>query len=157
MTHSPLLILESSTLQLPDQICNSLYCQPYNSYNVSSENLVLDQLIIPKLIFFFILITYLFDIVLIAALAERSPIIIQYSSNPSRRKDLDVRPYDRSTVQSASFKMRGQLYRGHVNAMALFGSPVVSALGFEWDDPGSSPGCGKALETCGKKKCELRF
>ena len=112
----------------------------------------MDQLIIPKLIFFFILITYLFDIVLIAALAERSPIIIQYSSNPSRRKDLDVRPYDRSTVQSASFKTRGQLYRGHVNAMALFGSPLVSALGFEWDDPGSSPGCGKALETCGKKK-----
>ena len=53
------------TLQLPDQIWNSPYCQPYNSYNFSSENLVLDQLIIPKLIFFFILITYLVDIVLI--------------------------------------------------------------------------------------------
>ena len=53
------------TLYLPDQICNSHYCQPYNSYNVSSENLILDQLIIPKLIFFFILITYLVDIVLI--------------------------------------------------------------------------------------------
>ena len=53
------------TLQLPAQICNSSYCQPYNSCNVSSENLVLDQLIIPKLIFFFILITYLVDIVLI--------------------------------------------------------------------------------------------
>ena len=56
-----------------------------------------------------------------------------------------VRPYDRSTVQSATFKTRGQLYRGHVNAMALFGSPVVSALGFESGDPGSSPGRGKAL------------
>ena len=53
------------TLWLPDQICHSPYCQPYNSYNTSSENLVLDQLIIPKLIFFFILITYLVDIVLI--------------------------------------------------------------------------------------------
>ena len=53
------------TLKLPDQICNSPYCRPYSSYNVSSENLVLDQLIIPKLIFFFILITYLVDIVLI--------------------------------------------------------------------------------------------
>ena len=52
------------TLQLPDQICNSPYCQPYNSYNVSSENLVLDQLIIAKLIFFFIHITCLLDIVL---------------------------------------------------------------------------------------------
>ena len=53
------------TLSLPDQICDSPYCQPYNSYNVSSENLVLDQLINPKLIFFFILITYLVDFVLI--------------------------------------------------------------------------------------------
>ena len=34
------------TLKLPDQICNSPHCQLYNSYNVSSENLVLDQLII---------------------------------------------------------------------------------------------------------------
>ena len=53
------------TLQLPAQICNSPYCQPYNSCNVSSENLVLDQLIIPKLIFFFMLITYLVDVILI--------------------------------------------------------------------------------------------
>ena len=49
----------------PDQIHNSPYHQPYNSYNVSSENLVLDQLIIPKEIFFFILITCLVDAVLI--------------------------------------------------------------------------------------------
>ena len=33
--------------------------------HVSSENLVLDQLIIPKLIFFFILITHLVHIILI--------------------------------------------------------------------------------------------
>ena len=59
-----LLLILHLTLELPDQICNSPYCQPYNSY-VSSENLVLDQLIIPKLIFFLILITYLVDIVLI--------------------------------------------------------------------------------------------
>ena len=58
-------IIFSLTLLLPDQICNSPYCQPYNSYSFSSENLVLDQLIIPKLIFFFILIIYLVDIVLI--------------------------------------------------------------------------------------------
>ena len=43
----------------PDQIYNSPHCQPHNSYNVSSENLVLDQLITHKLIFFFFLITYL--------------------------------------------------------------------------------------------------
>ena len=48
---------------LPDQVCNSPQCQQYNTYNVSSDNLLLDQLIIPKLIF--ILMTYLLDIVLI--------------------------------------------------------------------------------------------
>ena len=53
------------TLYLPDQICHSPYCQSYNSYKVSSENVVLDQLIIPKLIFLFFLIIYLVDIVLI--------------------------------------------------------------------------------------------
>ena len=53
--------------------------------------------------------------------------------------------YDRTTVQGASFNMRGQLYRGHANATALSSSPVVSALGSELDDPGSSPGRGKAL------------
>ena len=41
--------------------------------------------------------------------------------------------------------MRGQLYRGHAKAMALFSSPVVSALGSESDDPGTSPGWGKVL------------
>ena len=42
--------------------------------------------------------------------------------------------YDRTTIQ---------LY--YANAMALFSSPVVSALGSESDDLGSSPGMGKAL------------
>ena len=41
--------------------------------------------------------------------------------------------------------MCGQLYCGHANAMALSSSPVVSALGSKSDDPGSSPGRGKAL------------
>ena len=50
---------------LPVQICYSPYCQSYNSYEASSENLVLDQIVIPKFIFFFSLITYLVDIVLL--------------------------------------------------------------------------------------------
>ena len=41
--------------------------------------------------------------------------------------------------------MRGQLYREHANATALSSRPVVSALGSESDDPGSTPGRGKAL------------
>ena len=49
------------------------------------------------------------------------------------------------TVRDATFNMHGQLYRGHANTTALFSSPVVSALGSESDDPGSSPGRGKAL------------
>ena len=32
---------------------------------------------------------------------------------------MTVRPYDRTTVQGASFNMRGQLYRGHANATAF--------------------------------------
>ena len=81
--------------------------------------------------------------VIIAELAERSPIIIQNSSKPSSRKKFGCT--DRTTVQGATFNMRGQLYRGHANATALFSIPVVSALGSESDDPGSSPGRGKAL------------
>ena len=56
--------------------------------------------------------------------------------------------------------MRGQLYCGHTNTMALFSGPVVSALGSELDDPGSSPSQGKALcpwDVQEKKKCELRY
>ena len=48
-----------------DLICNSPYCLLYSSCYVNLENLVLDQLIIPKLIFSSILITCLLDIVLI--------------------------------------------------------------------------------------------
>ena len=43
---------------------NSPQCLPYNSCGVSSENLVFDQLMIPLLIFFIILISCRPDIVL---------------------------------------------------------------------------------------------
>ena len=45
----------------PRSNCHSPYCQSYNSYSVNLENLVLGQLITPKLKFFFIRITYLVD------------------------------------------------------------------------------------------------
>ena len=67
---------------------------------------------------------------MIAELAEHSPIIIKNSSSPSSRRNLDVRPYDCMTVR---------LYK------VLSSSSVVSALGSELDDLGSSPGWGKAL------------
>ena len=84
--------------------------------------------------------------IVIAELAELSPIIIQNSSsNPSSQKNWDVQPYDHMTVQDATFNMHDQLYRGHTNATALSSSLVISALGSESDDPGSSPGQSKAL------------
>ena len=61
---------------------------------------------------------------------------------------------DRTTLQGATFNIRGELYRGHANATTLSSSPVVSALGSESDDPGSSPGREKL---CGEKKRQLRF
>ena len=51
------------------------------------------------------------------------------------------------------------MYRRHANARALFSSPVVSALGSESEDPGSSPVQGKVLcpwDMRGKK-CTLHF
>ena len=62
--------------------------------------------------------------------------------------------YNHITGKGATFNMHGQLYRRHTNATALSSSPVVSALGFESDDPGSSPGWGKALKCTGKKKMQ---
>ena len=40
-----------------DLISNSPFCLPYNSYDISQENLGLDQPMISWLIFFFILLT----------------------------------------------------------------------------------------------------
>lgn len=34
-------------LSLPDGMSNSSHCPSYNSYNVSSQNLVLDQQVVP--------------------------------------------------------------------------------------------------------------
>ena len=58
---------------------------------------------------------------------------------------MTVQPYDRTTIQGATFSMHDQMYCRHANTTALFSSPVVSALGSELDDLGSSPGRGKAL------------
>ena len=72
-----------------------------------------------------------------------------------------AQPYNRMTIQGATFNMRGQLYHRYTNATALFSSPVVSALGSELDDPGSSPGRGKAyivpLRHAGKKNVSFAF
>ena len=86
---------------------------------------------------------------IIAELAERSPLIIQNLAEK-------IRMYDRTTVQGATLNMRGQLYRGHANATALSSSPVVSVLGSESDDPVLVLAGARRCALAGKK-CELRF
>ena len=56
---------DMQTFHSQDLVNNSPYCLPYNSHDVSLKNFVLDQLIILSLTFFFIVVTYLLDIVLI--------------------------------------------------------------------------------------------
>ena len=58
-------INQDEPFQLQDLISTSPYYLLYNSYTASLESLVLNQLIIPWLIFFFILITLLLDTVVI--------------------------------------------------------------------------------------------
>ena len=50
--------------------------------------------------------------------------------------------YNRTTVQGVYFH---HAWSTVPRATALFSSPVVSALGSESDDPGSSPGRGKVF------------
>ena len=99
---------------------------------------------------------------LIAELAKRSSIIIQNSSNPSSRKNLDVRPYDRATVRP--YKVL--LLTCVVNCTAGTPTPRLCPVvqwSVHWAPSrttrvlvlvGARP---SALETCGKKKCEFRF
>ena len=56
---------DNTNLNYQDLSSNSLYCLTYNSFNVNLENLILDQLKIPYLIFYFIFVTSMHDIVLI--------------------------------------------------------------------------------------------
>ena len=98
----------------------------------------------------------------IAELAERSPMIIQNSSNLSSRKNLDVRPYDRKTVRP--YKVL--LLICVVNCTAGTPTPRLFPV-VQWSVH-SAPrrttrvlvlaGARRcALKTCGKNKCEFRF
>ena len=62
------------------------------------------------------------------------------------------------TTQGATFNMHGQMYREHTNVMALFSSPVVSALGSESNNLRVLVEARRCvLVTCRKKKRKLRF
>ena len=62
-----------------DLYSNSPYCLLYNSCDIGWENLVLDQLIIPRLIFVFILIFCLHDIVSIIIVRRNSVLVTRVS------------------------------------------------------------------------------
>ena len=63
-------------------------CESFTLDLLSSANSIASRELIP--------FTHVKQVIFIAELAERSPIIMQNSSNPSSRKNLDVRPYDRT-------------------------------------------------------------
>ena len=79
---------------------------------------------------------------IIVELAERSPIIIQLAVTikPKKFGCTTVRPY-----KVLFLTCMVNCATSTPNATALFSSPVVSALGSESDDPGSSPSWGKVL------------
>ena len=79
---------------------------------------------------------------IITELAKRSLITMQNSSNPSSQKNLGVRPYDRP-CKVLLLTCLVNCTAGTANVTASFSSLVVSALGSESDNPGSSPGRGK--------------
>ena len=100
----------------------------------------------------------------IAELAERSPKLYKIEVTHQAKKTwmydrTTVQPYNRTTVQGATFNMRGQLYRGHANPQLC---PVVQ-WSVHWAPSrmtrvlvlARARHC--ALETCRKKKCELHF
>ena len=68
----------SAPLTFQDLISNSPNCLPNYSHHVSLDNLVLDQSVIPLLIFFFILITCPHDIV--SDIVRRDSVLVTHGS-----------------------------------------------------------------------------
>ena len=64
-----------------DLIGNSPYCLPYNSYGVSSQNMVLDLLTTPLLIFVAILVTCELDIVLLRTMCLSAYCVISFQAS----------------------------------------------------------------------------
>ena len=95
----------------------------------------------------------------IAELAEHSPIIIQNSSDPLSRKNLDVRPYDHTTVQGATLTCE-------VNYTVGTPTPQLCSIvqwSVQWALSRTTQvlvlaraGCF-ALETCGEKNASSTF
>ena len=95
----------------------------------------------------------------IAELTEHSPVIIQNSSDPLSRKNLDVRPYDHTTVQGATLTCEVNYTVGTPTPQLC----LVVQWSVQWALSRTTQvlvlaraGCF-ALETCGEKKCKLHF
>ena len=69
-----------------DLISNFPYCLPYISCNVSLENLVLDQLKIPLLLFFFIVITCLLEYSI--DIVRRNSVVVTHGSLRLKQGDV---------------------------------------------------------------------
>ena len=101
-------------------------------------------------------------LLMIAELTERSPIIIQNSSNPSSRKNLDVQPYNSTTAQPYKVLLLTYMVKCTAGTPMPWLCSVVQwsvhwALRWmTWVLVLAGARCC-ALETCRKKKCELHF
>ena len=104
-------------------------------------------------------ILYISDTSLIAELAERSPIIIQISSNQLSRKNW---VYDRTTLRPYKVPLLTCVINCTAGISALRLCPVVQ-WSVHWAQGRTTrvlvlAGARRcALETYGKKNCELRF
>ena len=135
-----------SLARLPD---SEKYCRSEVSYSQKKKTLLSRSFLTPFPSF----LRFSF----IAELTERSPIITQNSSNPSCRKNLDVRPYDRTTVRP--YKVL--LLTCVVNCTAGTPTPRLCPVvqwSVHWAPSRTTrvlvlAGARRcALETCGKKK-----
>ena len=95
------------TMKRVDLIGNSPYCLPYNSYGVSSQNMVLDQLITPLLILISILITFVFDIVLICTMCLSAYCVISFQASFRRGFGSPRRTRGSERVSDDSYSLRG--------------------------------------------------
>ena len=84
-----------------------------------------------------------------AELAERSPIIIQNCSNPSSRKNLDVRPYDRRPYKVL-------LLTCVVNCTAGTPTPRLCPV-VQWSVHWAPSRTTRVLDLAGARRCALEM
>ena len=107
-----------------DLIGNSPYCLPYNSYGVSSQNMVLDLFTTPLLIFVAILITCDLDIVLLRTMCLSAYCVISFQASFRRGFGSPRRTRGSERVSNDSYCLRGYTSYRAINS----DSKVVMSL-----------------------------